>query len=459
MLHRGRGLSPRTGFLSLAVLVAPVSLPAQSPSPRPAIVAIEDVSVVPMDRERLLDHQTVVIRGDRIESVGPAAKANVPGGALRVDGRGKFLMPGLVDMHLHAVPGSGEKTDLAGQQLRLLIANGITTARSLGGPATALTVRDRVAKGELIGPRLYIAGSSLNGRSVTSAEQGKQMVIDQKAAGFDLLKTHGGIARDIYDTIVATAKQQGLVLSGHVTPDVGLEHAMASHQQIEHLDGYIGAMVRDGAPVPPPPHQFPLDETLDYIDAAKMRAIVRATVDQHIWNTPTLGLFRLVVSDQSADELAKRPEMKYLPEKVAAQWKERRAGSPFAQVPAERRRQFVTLRDSLVRALHASGAKLLAGSDSPQEFLVSGFSLHEELEALALAGLKPYAVLETATRNPAEFMGTASEVGTVAAGKRADLLLLDANPLADVRNTRRVAGVMAAGRWLDRGAVAELLVW
>jgi hypothetical protein len=285
------------------------------------------------------------------------------------------------------------------------------------------------------------------------------MVIDQKAKGYDLLKTHGGIARDIYDTIAATAKQQGMVLSGHVTPHVGLEHAMASHQQIEHLDGYIGAMVRDGAPVPPPPHQFPLDETLDYIDAAKMRAIVRATIDQHIWNTPTLGLFRLVVSEESADELAKRPEMKYLPEKVAAQWKERRNGSPFSQVPIERRRQFVALRDSLVRALHASGAKLLAGSDSPQEFLVSGFSLHEELEALAQAGLKPYVVLETATRNPAEFMGTAAQVGTVAAGKRADLLLLDVSPLADVRNTRRIAGVMAAGRWLDRSALADLLVW
>jgi imidazolonepropionase-like amidohydrolase len=189
------------------------------------------------------------------------------------------------------------------------------------------------------------------------------------------------------------------------------------------------------------------------VDEGKLRAVVRETVRRNVWNGPTLALFAAVASDSSAEQLARRAELRYSPPQALAQWATQKA--QFLNAPAEGRHAYLALRDRLVRELHAAGARLLVGSDSPQIYMAAGYGTLREIEAFVAAGLSPYAALEAATRNPAEFLGRA-DLGTVAVGKRADLILVDGDPLADVANVRRLSGVMVGGRWVDAARLAAL---
>jgi imidazolonepropionase-like amidohydrolase len=415
-------------------------------------VAFVDVNVVPMDSERLLAHQTVVVRGGRIVSLGPVDSTSVPWGAVRVEGQGRYLMPGLVDMHLHLVPGVGEPEDPAGQVLALLLANGVTSARALGGPKdTSLQVRDRVARGEVLGPTLHVAGPSLHGKSVQGPEQARQRVREYKAAGYDGLKTHGYLGRETYDVMMAEARAQGLRVSGHVTPEVGLAHALESGQQIEHLDGYLNELLPENDAARAEVGQVEVGDALDRMDPARIPALAEATKKAGVWSSPTLALFETVTSPEGVEPLRARPELRYVPQAAVKAWTQMVSNDrQMAEAPAERKRRFAELRRQVTRGLYAAGAKLLVGSDSPQLFMVAGFAVHREMEALAAAGVPTYGVLEAATRNAAEYLGEADTWGTVAEGKRADLLLLDTNPLEDVKHTRDVAGVMVRGHWLPR---------
>jgi hypothetical protein len=447
-------------LLALAASVVSAQAP-RAPSPAPdsaGTVAVVDVTVVPMDRERTLPRHTVVVRDGRIVAVGPTRSTRVPAGAVRIDGRGRFLMPGLADMHSHLAPGEGTPADGAGRQMRLFLANGITTVRGVIAPPGYLAFRDRVRSGEVLGPMLLVAGPSLNGNSVKTPADGRRMVEEAKAAGYDLLKTHGGFAsREIYDTIAAAAKRAGLLLGGHVSAETGLAGALASGQQVEHLDGYIAATIRDGADASAAAGQIVTDPAvLAQVDTAKLRTVAEATRRAGVWNGPTLALFENIVGSLPVDSLAARPEMQYVPAQGLANWRNQ-VGQIRQSEGGAGAEAYLDLRRRLVRALHAGGARLLVSSDSPQLFLVAGFGTHREMRAMADAGLPAYAVLEAATRGPAEYLGQAQEFGTVAVGRRADLLLLDADPLADVGNTSRIAGVMTRGRWLPRAELARML--
>jgi imidazolonepropionase-like amidohydrolase len=433
---------------------APADVLSRVPAAAPA--AIVDVTVVPMDRERLLEHQTVVLREGRVVALGPTRTTAVPAGALRVDGRGRYVMPGLVDMHAHFSAGDASLDTPAGRQLALYLANGFTTARGLSAPAAILPaqlqLRDRVARGETLAPTMYVAGPSINGNSAKTPADGVRMVEEQKRAGYDVLKTHGGLSAETYDSVAATARRLGIPLVGHVTPEYGLSRAYAAGQQVEHLDGWIAAVVKDGTPVPP--GQLVLDPAvLAQVDARKLDSLVRETVRRNIWNGPTLALFETLASDETPEQLAARPGLRYVSAAEVARWAP--AKTQILGAPAEGRAAFVALRRRIVRSLHDAGAKLLVGSDSPQLYMAPGDAALREIDAFVAAGLSPYAALEAATRNPAEWLGRA-DAGTVAVGKRADLLLLDANPLADPANVRKIAGLFVGGRWLDAAALQGL---
>jgi imidazolonepropionase-like amidohydrolase len=448
--------------LSLLIVLSTLVVHGAKQNSPPQAIAFINVNVVPFDRERILTAQTVIVRDGRIAEIGAADKTKVPSGTIQIDGRGKYLMPGLADMHVHLYPGAGQPDDLASQQLQLFLANGITTIRNMIGKPEHLALRERVAKGELLGPTIYTAGPPLLGNTVPAPEVAERVVVEQKKAGYDLLKVHEGLSPETYAAIVATAKREHIPFAGHVTATVGLKRALDAQQtSIEHLDGYLQTLVADDSPVKPTPSQVVLGPVLDHIDESKLPALAAATRKAAVWNDPTLTLFKLVVSDDKPEDLLKWPEMQYVPAKMRnafAKQKQSTAGDP---APASERQRYLALRNKVLLALHAAGAKLLIGPDSPQFFLVPGFATHRELQSFVDAGLSPYAAIEAATRNPAEYfaevMKTPRDFGTVESGMRADLLLLDADPLQSVANLSKRAGVMVRGRWLPESELRKML--
>ncbi len=429
------------------------------PGPAPdSVTAFVDVTVVPMDRERTVPHQTVLVRGDRIVEMGPTGQIKVPSGGARIDGSGKFLMPGLAEMHAH-IPGGQAADSIVERVLFLYVSGGITTVRGMLGHPRHLELRARAARGELLSPTIYTSGPSFNGNTVPTPEAAATMVRQQKEAGYDFLKIHPGVEREVFDTLDATADRLGIRFAGHVPAKVGLDRALESrYATIDHLDGYVEAMLRDGASLTAEQSAFFGLNFGDQLDESRLPALVEATRKAAVWNVPTEILLENLVLVESVEELAARPEMRYIGAETRSQWAETKNGllEGTGATPASARK-VIEVRRRLIKALHAAGAGLLLGSDAPQVYNVPGFSTHRELEALVAAGLTPYQALETGTRNVAVFLGTLRETGTVERGKRADLVLLDANPLADVRNTTKRAGVMLRGRWLPKAEIESRL--
>ena len=427
---------------TLAVLgAACLAACAEGPPPQSAasadttIVAFENVTVVPMTSQRVLQGQTVLVRGDRIAEVGAAGRVRVPAGARRVDGRGKWLIPGLAEMHGHIPPPSAP-ADYTENVLFLYLANGITTVRGMLGAPNQLELRERAARGDLLSPTLYLAGPSFNGNSVTSPEQAAQMVRAQKAEGWDLLKVHPGLTRDEYDAMARTAKEVGIRFGGHVPEDVGLLRALEMGQEtFDHVDGYVEYL--NGAEGP--------------IDDARLADVVRRSREAGAWIVPTMALWEVLYTTASLDSLRAYPELRYTPPNQVQAWVnafQQRRGSLQFDMAASRR--VIDARIKVLRALHEGGVRILMGTDAPQQFSVPGFSLHRELGYMAAAGMSPHDILVSGTTRVGEYFRGQDTFGAIAPGQRADLVLLDADPLADVHNLSRIAGVMARGRWLPK---------
>jgi imidazolonepropionase-like amidohydrolase len=284
-------------------------------------------------------------------------------------------------------------------------------------------------------------------------------VAEQKAAGYDLLKIHPGVGREAFDTLAAAARRAGMPFAGHVPEDVGIARALeARYSTIDHLDGYIEGMLREGATVTAEQSAFFGLNLGEQLDQAKLAPLVAETRRTGVWNVPTQVLLENLIIGGSTQDLMQRPEMRYVPRQTRAQWAEVKDGmlAETGSTPESARRT-IEVRRRLIQALHAAGAGLLLGSDAPQIFNVPGFSTHRELESLVASGLTPYQALETGTRNVALFFGTLKATGTIERGKRADLILLDANPLADIRNTTKRSGVMVRGRWLPQAEIERRL--
>lgn len=443
-------------MIRLLALAALAAVSAALPGGQaPASVAFVGVTVVPMDRERTLAGQTVVVTGDRITEVGPVASVAVPEGAVRVDGRGKFLMPGLSEMHAH-IPGGQAPEALVERTLYLFTSAGVTTIRGMLGHPRHLPLRERAARGDIVSPTIYTSGPSFNGQSATSPEGASRMVAEQKAAGYDLLKLHPGLTRPVFDAIVAEARRQRIPFAGHVSADVGVHRAIeAGYASIDHVDGYLEALVRDDTPkaVRDAPGFFGYN-LVPYVDESKIAPLVAKTKAHGVWVVPTEHLMELFMNTEDPEAVARRPEMRYMPRAMVEAWIAQR--KQFLSQPdatPEKMTAFLALRKKLIKALHEGGVRLLLGSDAIQTMSVPGFSIHGELRALVRAGLTPFEAYTTGSTSVARYFGVETEVGTVASGMRADLVLVEANPLADVANFPKQSGVMVRGRWLSKAEI------
>jgi imidazolonepropionase-like amidohydrolase len=436
--------------LALSAVTATVMGRQAAGPAAPASTAFVGVTVVPMDRDTVLRDQTVVVRDGRIAEIGPAAGVKVPDGATRVDAAGKFLMPALAEMHAH-IPGGDAPDGVIENTLLLYAANGLGTIRGMLGHPRHLAYRDRAAKSELVSPRIYTSGPSLNGNSVPDKASAVQAVTSQKEAGYDLLKIHPGLTREVFDAMDAKADELGIPYAGHVPLDVGLHRALeAGYRSIDHLDGYVEALARN-----PKTSQFFGVNLMGEIDESGLPALVAATKRAGTWQVPTQVLFDNLLGGEEGASLARRPELKYASPKQVEAWLGQT--KKMTEIPAADRQKFLALRRRILKALYDAGVPFALGSDAPQIWNVPGFSTHRELQSLVEAGLTPFQALQTGTVNVARYFGTEAEGGTVAAGRRADLVLLDANPLENIANSARIAGVMLNGRWMDRAAIDKRL--
>jgi len=282
------------------------------------------------------------------------------------------------------------------------------------------------------------------------------MVQEQNAAGYDFLKVHPGVPRAAFDAMAAEANKLGIGFSGHVPADVGLERALAAkYQSIDHIDGYFEYAVRPGAPVDLKNPGFFGVNFAGHLDPGRLAKAVADTKRAGVWIVPTQGLLEIFMSPSSPEELRKSPGVEYIPAQVVEGWVKQR--QTFMEQPGfnkETNERFLSERRKLLKVLHDAGVDIAMGSDAIQTFSVPGFSIHNEMAAMARSGLSPYQIYVTGSRNVARFFKRHDDSGVVGVGKNADLVLVDADPLADVGNFAKQTGTMVRGRWYPR---AELL--
>ncbi len=432
--------------------------------------AFVGVNVLPMDREHVLANQTVIVRDGRIIEIGDAASVKVPKDVLRIDGQGKYLIPGLVDMHTHLMSDDTFPDDLAPDELRIMVANGVTTCRFMIGTPEQLVLRARSAKGEIIAPTIYSASPHLTGKEqgnnfvVTTPDEAREAVRKSKAAGYDFIKITTFLKSLLYETAVDEAAKQNIRVVGHADSRfVTVPRAWKARQQIEHLDGYLEMLLRDDAPMKGSVSDIYIYnpknwESLDYIDEGKISKVAKMTVESNPYVNPTQHFMKNTFGlPRSEESIRAQPDFRFYPSKVQAQWLDFYKKNKMLQlVPLEKRARWIELRNKLIKAIYDAGGKIMAGSDTPEFLFLYGFSMHRELKALADAGLPNYAVLAAATRNAHEYLGSIKRSGTIEKGKNADLILLDANPLDDIRNTEKRSGVMLKGKWFTQ---AEMNGW
>ena len=427
------------------------------PPPR-AVLAIENVTIISTASEgEVLEGGTVLVRDGRITAVGPSGEVEVPDDAERIDGQGRYLMPGLAEMHGH-LPGGGADREDVERTLFLYVANGVTLVRGMQGHPAQLETRDAVARGELLGPRLVVSSPAQGWGNTPTAEEAPDRVREYADAGYDLLKIGENPSSEAYSALVETAAEVDLPVAGHVPDDVGLQGVLDAGQvTIDHLDNYVEELI-------PQEHRAGIAPLWGVAEAAHLAEedripdLVEATVAGGTAQVPTMVLWEIFFGDRSGEELREAlPEVRYMPRTTVDGWVEALEARHEAIGDPEGAARVVELRRQVFRALHEGGAEFLLGTDSPQLFSVPGFANHREMALWVELGMSPWEVIRTGTRGVAEHFGETAEFGAVEEGMRGDLILLEANPLEDVGNIQRRAGVVVDGRWLSEEEIQRRL--
>ena len=450
----------------------------------PQSLVIKHVKVIDATGRGPEPNMTVIVDGDRIVAVSPSRRTHIPRKAVVVDGTGKFLIPGLWDMHVH-----GASDDRAPWSHLLFLANGVVGVRDMSGPPDAHAWRATNSSSEDPSPTIYLGSPIIDGPNpawpdsivVTNESQGRDVVEQQRERGADFIKVYSRLSRDAYFAIADEAKKCGIPFEGHVPESVtAAEASDAGQKSIEHLTRVADACSKEEKSID---SEMQRQESLFRTSGATMaqkidsgkgiirlnmrvvesfdedtaKALFALFVKNRTWQCPTLTLLRAQIDDPL---IANDPRLKYLSREVRAKWD---AGY-YKNVPPEPRAALVKLSklqfdesERLVGLMYRAGVPILAGTDAMNPQCFPGFGIHDELALLVDAGLSPIAALQAATRNAAEFMGQLDRRGTIEVGKTADLVLLDKDPLADIHNTRSIQAVVLSGKLYSRRALDEML--
>lgn len=463
-MKTGNGV--HTAFLIASLFFFAAAATAQKPSPNDLVV-INNVSVVDVRSGAVLADQTVILERNRIASVGPSKYAKYPRNAPSVNGHGYFLIPGLWDMHVHLVfgdwfPGAQDIT------LPLLIANGVTGVRDMGSELEIVEDwRNEIEAGRLLGPRIFTPGPMLDGPkprfpssiAITTADDGRRAVDTLKQSGADFIKLQSLIPREAVFAIAEEAKKQEIAFEGHVPDSVrASEMSEAGMRSFEHLigifegsspneDDFLKGGKTDG-------------RFLASYDPARAATLAELLAKNQTWQCPTL-VWERGGNMMDVTEFAKDGRAKYVPRSWRNKtWKrftdEILKGYGTDDIAV--RKKFIEKELEVVLLLHKAGVPFLAGTDSPPGvYVFPGFSLHEELQRFVAAGFTPLEALQTATLNPARFLGMEEQLGTIEKGKLADLVLLNANPLADISNTQKIVAVIVNGNYYSGKDLEKML--
>ena len=468
-----------------AILAAASGLLFSCKKPESSVLAITHVTIIDMTGAPPAPDQIVLIEKEKIIALGPASSVSIPGGAKILNSHGKVLIPGLSDMHLH-LTGASEPGGSREFFLPLLIANGITSVRDMGGYLESLIpLREEIEEGKRIGPRIVFAGPYLDGNPpffqpslvVSNRKQAADAVHALVKKGVDFVKVQSNLSREAYFAIAETCRNEHHTFVGHVPDRVtAWEAASAGQRSIEHLTCELRAcstneaelmrkqfriLVKKATPAQSKARQLAWDhEVLDTYSEQKAAELIAKFREQQTWQTPTLTLLRNDAFPSSSRNLPDDPRARYVPGKFVASWHKsyEQQMKSISEDEFSLRAALLEKSLALVRQMQRGGVRILAGTDSAAPYVIPGFSLHEELALLVEAGLTPMEALEAATKNAAEFLGHLDSEGTIAVGKDADLVLLDANPLDDIHNTQKIRAVFVRGKLLDRAALDRLLV-
>ena len=465
-------LPMKTVCALLLLFMAPFGAVAGPLSEGPTPIAITHVTVIDTTGGPVQPDMTVVITGDRIADVGKSGKVSVPKDARVVDATGKFLIPGLWDMHVHWY---------AAPYLPLFTANGVTGVRVMWGSPLHHQWRAEIEKGSLVGPRLVIASSIIDGpkpiwpgsTGVGTTDEGREAVRKAKRDGADFIKVYSLLPRDVFFAIADEAHRTGLPVDGHVPQSVTVTEASGAGMRcIEHLAGVLTECSSKEAELRKPnpaivdfsseegraARRRANREAVETYDAKKAETFFARLVRDDTWQCPTLTVLRNI-AHLDDPKITNDPRLRYMPESMRKMWDpandfrfKARTAEDFEIGRLAYKKQL-----EVVGAMRKAGVGILAGTDVLNPYCFPGFSLHDELELLVGAGLTPMEALQAATWNPARFLGREKELGSVAKGKLADLVLLEASPLESIGNTKRIAAVVSAGRVYARADLDAML--
>ena len=418
--------------------------------------AFVGVSVLPMDTERVLQDQTVLVEDGVIVWVGASGDAQIPADATRIDGGGRFLMPGLAEMHAHVPPVAQGRPpqQLLEDYMFLYVANGVTTIRGMLGAPYQIDLRDELEREELIGPRFYPGAPSMNGNSAPNPAAGEALMRASAAAGYDLMKIHPGFSRATWDRMVEVANEVGLTFGGHVPAAVGVEHALRSGMStIDHVDGYLEAASSTANP-PFGGQGVGPAQIVAGLDNARLEELAELTAEMQAFVVPTQYLWENLFGGPDVEARLSQPEMRYVSRQQINAWRNQAGQYPGVE-PAVAG-PYYAARNRMLRLL-ADRDLVMMGTDSPQLYNVPGFALHREIDVMAEAGMSNFQILRSGTTTVGRYLnqdlGKSIQLGQVAEGFVADLVLLEGNPMADLGQLRNRAGVMVRGRWVTASEI------